>query len=179
MNRVSDGVHTCTILRSQQFLLGGDASLCQITLTTCYHWFYNLPQWFDSPNLYWQCVSSTCSVVILLRPSYIGERSIVMSVSVFVCLSASIYPVTACPIFTKSVCMLHMAVARFTVSWRSDTSCTSGFIWVTSCLHVMTRNRRCEKGVYSKRFNRGQHGFDTAAYTKTDSPGATRNWGRI
>ena len=94
----------------------------------------------------------------------------------FVCLSAS---VTTCPIFTKSECMLHMTVARFTVSWRSDTSCTSGFIWVTSCLHVMTRNRRCEKGVYSKRFNRGQHGFDTAAYTKTDSPGATRNWGRI
>ena len=104
--------YTCTILRSQQFLLGGDAALCQITLTTCYHWFYNLPQWFDSPNLYWQCVSSTCSVVILLRPSYIGERSIVMSVSVFVCLSASIYPVTACLIFTKSVCMLHMCQAH-------------------------------------------------------------------
>jgi len=90
MNRVSDGMHTCTILRSQQFLLGGDAASCQITLTTCYHWFYNLSQWFDGPNLYWQCVSSTCSVVILLRPSYIGERSIVMSVSVCLCVRLSV-----------------------------------------------------------------------------------------
>ena len=35
----------------------------------------------------------------------------------------------------------------------------------TSCL---LRNRRRGKGVYSKRFGRGHHGFDTAAVTQTD-----------
>jgi len=39
---------------------------------------------------------------------------------------------------------------------------------MTSCLHAI---RRREKGVHSKRFNRGQHGSDSAAYSQTDSPG--------
>jgi len=45
-------------------------------------------------------------------------------------------------------CMLPMAVARSS-SWRCDTLRTSG-LWTTSCLHVMARNTRREKCIYSK-----------------------------
>jgi len=45
-------------------------------------------------------------------------------------------------------------------------------LWMTSCLRIMARDRQCEKALCSNWLNREQHGFDTAAYTETDAPGA-------
>jgi len=44
--------------------------------------------------------------------------------------------------------------------------CILRFLWMTPCLHIMARNMRCEKCEYSMWPCRGQHGFDTTAYTQ-------------
>ena len=55
----------------------------------------------------------------------------------------------------------------YVIERRCDTFRHFRFRPITSCL---LRNRRRGKGVYSKRFGRGHHGFDTAAVTQTDPP---------
>ena len=55
----------------------------------------------------------------------------------------------------------------YVIERRFDTFRHFRFRPITSCL---LRNRRRGKGVYSKRFGRGHHGFDTAAVTQTDPP---------
>ena len=65
----------------------------------------------------------------LITPSPIGERSIVMSVCVCVCMFVSVSNhifATTCPTFTKLLCVLSMAVTRS--SSAGDTLCISGFM---------------------------------------------------
>ena len=89
-----------------------------------------------------------------------GERSIVMTVSVcvFVCLSVHLRNYT-----TDLRHFLHtlpMAVAR---SYPGGVVIRYAFpvLCMTSRLHITAENRRRNKGVYSKWHDRGQHGFDT------------------
>jgi len=71
----------------------------------------------------------------LITPPLIGEQSIVMSVSVFLCLCVClsvgdhIFGTTR-PIFTNILCMLPMAVAPPPPLWQrsDDMLCTSGFM---------------------------------------------------
>jgi len=43
----------------------------------------------------------------------------------------------------------------------------------------MAMNSQRGKGVFSELIIRRQHGFDTAAYTKIDPPGAASDWGGV
>ena len=45
-------------------------------------------------------------------------------------------------------------------------------LWMTSYLHIMAKNRRCDISVYSNWLNRGQHGFVSAAHSENDASGA-------
>jgi len=45
-------------------------------------------------------------------------------------------------------------------------------LWMTSYLHIMAKNRRCDISVYSNWLNRGQHGFVSAAHTENDASGS-------
>jgi len=77
--------------------------------------------------------------------------------------------------------MLLVAVARSSSAWRRcDAVCTSGAVTNVVSTHN-GQAKRCESGVYSKRLNRGQHGFDTATNTQSDPPGAAldRGWSLI
>ena len=56
---------------------------------------------------------------------------------------------TTDPIITKLSCVLPMAVARSSPGGVA-TRHVLPVLWMTSCSHVMARNRRREKGVYTK-----------------------------
>jgi len=78
------------------------------------------------------------------------------SVWLFVCLSVREHiSGTTCPIFTKFLCMLPMAVARF--SSGSVAICyVLPLLLTTAYLHV-ARRKSASWRIYSKWLNRGQH----------------------
>jgi len=51
-------------------------------------------------------------------------------------------------------------------------------LWMTSCLHIMARNRQHRKGVCTQSDSMGQHEFDIVACTQTDPPGEALDRGR-
>ena len=71
--------------------------------------------------------------LVVITPPPVGERSIVMSVSVCVCLSVRdhIFGTTR-PIFTNFLCVLPMAVAR-SCSGGVVIICVLPVLWMTSC----------------------------------------------
>ena len=85
-----------------------------------------------------------------------GERRIVMSMSVSaVCLSAaSMFPELGLHFQSSPnyLCMFLMAVAP-AYSDDKATSHALPILWMTSCLHIMVRNRWRENGVYATHSN--------------------------
>jgi len=77
------------------------------------------------------CALIACHLVcmFIVTPPPIGQRSIVMSVSVCLCVSVHdhIFGTTR-PIFTKFLCMLLYGRSLILRWRRSDTLCTSGFM---------------------------------------------------
>jgi len=95
-----------------------------------------------------------------------------------VCLSVCL---SDCPHSTSVSPELHVQILPFLCMWPMVVARASSsgvaicyvvpVIWMAPCLHIKDKNNRREKNVCSKWHNRGQHGFDTAAYSQTDPPG--------
>jgi len=84
-------------------------------------------------------VSGSISACRIITPPPIGERSIVMSMSVCVCVYLSVRNhvfVTSHPIFAKI--SVHVARGSFLLWRRSDTLCTSGFMDDVIFAHKLT-----------------------------------------
>jgi len=56
--------------------------------------------------------------------------------------------------------------------------CVFPVLWLTSCLHVMVRNRRREKDVYSKRLDMTQHGFERSVCIQQGEVTSQNLWSR-
>jgi len=102
---------------------------------------------------------------------------------VSVCLSACMYHNLINHKYFAIKFSVHVACGRGSVLLcirRCDAVCTSGAVTIAVSTHN-GQAKRCESGVYSKQLNRGQHGFDTAANTQSNPPGAAldRGWSLI
>jgi len=72
-------------------------------------------------------------------------------------------------VFTKFLCVLSIVVDR-SFSGGVAIRYVLPVSWMTSRLHIMTRYRQRDRGVYSNWLNMGQHGFDTAACSQSRPP---------
>ena len=82
-----------------------------------------------------------------------GEQSIVMSVSVCMSVCRPISVRTFVSGFWNAISKLYQFFLR--AQFSSDGAATRFSLvlpdfWMTSCLHIVDRNIRCEKGIYSK-----------------------------
>ena len=102
-----------------------------------------------------------------------GQRSIVMSMSV--CKTACLWVyLQNCTLDLQILCTCYRWLQFVPVAVLQ--CYVLPVLWTTSfLLHIMARNRQCEKGVFSKWLDRGQDIFDAVAYT---TPGAApgRGW---
>jgi len=87
--------------------------------------------------------------------------------SMSVCVSPSISPEPLVQTLPNCVFVWlwlgpPQAALRYTMYFRF-------YAWTTSYLHITAANKHIQQ-VYSKLLNRGQHGFDTEAYSRADPP---------
>jgi len=78
---------------------------------------------------------------LLFTPPPIGERSIVMTVSVCLSVREHIFG-TTCPIFTNFVCMLGLIMSVVRSSGGVAIRYVLPVLWMTSRLYTKARNRR-------------------------------------
>jgi len=139
---------------------------CTLTADLFFYCIYFSIVYILAGFLHWR---AACNYLICDYIRCGREQSIVMSMSVCSFVSLSVCPrayLWNCTfdLHKMFLWLLPMAMAQ-SFSGGVVIRYVLPILWMTSCFHIMARNRQHEKGMYSKWLNMGQHIFDTVVYT--------------